>query len=203
MVLDGLAASDAREEIGQLVSALGRHDDRHVAPHGLVGGIAVESFGGGVPGGDGAIQRLADDGIVGRFDDGGQVPRGLVIFPTGDRAPVADGRLVAHAAPGSCVSQRPQAPSGGRGRGTPPPLLSPRFGYPNDAHTIPRALTSRIARPRSATTTESPSLPRPAWAPRAEETLAALGCSRSTMSCRPVHVDQRVAPACPTWRLLR
>ena len=37
--------------------------------------IAVEPFGGGIPTGDGPLQILADDGVVGRLDDCRQAQR--------------------------------------------------------------------------------------------------------------------------------
>ncbi len=52
-----------------LVDAFARNDERNVAAHRLLGGIAEETLGRAVPASDGAVERLADDGVIRRLDD--------------------------------------------------------------------------------------------------------------------------------------
>jgi hypothetical protein len=76
---DPLAPTDALEDAGNLVALHGRHKEADVTADGLLGGIAEDPLGPGVPARDGAVERLADDRVVGRFDDGGQAIAGLLV----------------------------------------------------------------------------------------------------------------------------
>ena len=56
--------------------------ERDVTAHGLLGGVAEQPLGGGVPALNDAVQRLADDGVLRRLDDrrqqaGGRQPAGI------------------------------------------------------------------------------------------------------------------------------
>ena len=62
-----------------------------MAAKGLLGRVPVEPFGARVPGGDGPIQRLADDGVVRRADDGCQLLRGFLRPPSLGDVPQPDG----------------------------------------------------------------------------------------------------------------
>ena len=61
-------------QLGQPVAG---EEQGHVAPDDLVRGVAVHPGGPPVPAGDRAVQRLAEDGVIGRLDDcrqpGGQL----------------------------------------------------------------------------------------------------------------------------------
>jgi len=56
---------------------IGRNQDVDAASNDLLGGVLVKSLGARVPAHDDAVERLADDRVVGRLDDCGQMPRGL------------------------------------------------------------------------------------------------------------------------------
>ena len=84
----GLQAGD---DLVLLRDAIGRDDERDVAADGLCGGVAEEALGGGVPALDDAVERLADDGVVGRFDDRRQQARGQELAAPA-RAPGAAAR---------------------------------------------------------------------------------------------------------------
>ena len=67
---------------------LGRDQHLHRLADGLLSAVAKQGLGGPVPVGDAAVQGLADDGVVGRLDDGGQPgPLGLDLV---DRRHVAE-----------------------------------------------------------------------------------------------------------------
>ena len=48
-------------------------------PMASVGGVAEHALGRPVPGRDGAVQVLADDGVVRRLDDSGEMAKGDVV----------------------------------------------------------------------------------------------------------------------------
>src|SRR5262249_61536117 len=52
--------------------AVGGDDEGDVPPHGLLGGEAEQTLGGGGPALGDAVQRLANDGVGRRLDNGGQ-----------------------------------------------------------------------------------------------------------------------------------
>jgi len=62
---------DAEEEVDALLFA-GPGEEGDGLADGLVGFVAEDASGGGVPGGDDAGQGHAEDGVVRGFDDGGQ-----------------------------------------------------------------------------------------------------------------------------------
>ena len=77
-VLDPLAAAEPVQDVALLVQPLGRDDQGDRPADGLGGGVAEEPLGPGVPRPDDAVERLADDRVVGRLDDGGQPRLGLL-----------------------------------------------------------------------------------------------------------------------------
>ena len=54
----------------------GGNDERDMAADGLLGRVTEQPLGAGVPALNDAVERLADDGIVGRFDDRREQPGG-------------------------------------------------------------------------------------------------------------------------------
>ena len=75
-VSDGLAGPDAGEDHVLLGLAIGRNDHANRLADGFSRGVAEHALGGPIPGSDDAVQVLADDGVVGRFDDSGEVAKG-------------------------------------------------------------------------------------------------------------------------------
>src|SRR3954451_12920074 len=65
VLMDPLALADPVEDAADLGAPLLRDDEVDMPPDGLFRGIAEQALCGPVPGGDNAIERLADDGIVG------------------------------------------------------------------------------------------------------------------------------------------
>src|SRR5215472_5359346 len=78
-VLNALAAKDAGDNVVLLRVAVFGDDEGDVAADGFFGAIAEDSLGGFVPTGDHAIERDADDDVVGRVDDGGEKIAGLIV----------------------------------------------------------------------------------------------------------------------------
>ena len=70
---DALAAPQAIEDLRHFVGPLGGDDHVDRAPDRLARGVAVEPLGAGVPARDHAVERGADDGVVGVLDDGGEL----------------------------------------------------------------------------------------------------------------------------------
>src|ERR1700759_659542 len=77
-MVDALATSDARQDSALLVLAVVRNDDRDGLPDRLRGRVAENPLRTAVPAGDDAVQVLADDRIVARFDDGGEPAKSLL-----------------------------------------------------------------------------------------------------------------------------
>ncbi len=73
VMLHGLAAADARDDFGFLVGAVGRDELRDIPADDLARGIAKDPFGAPVPADNGAVEPLADDGVVRGLDDRGQL----------------------------------------------------------------------------------------------------------------------------------
>jgi hypothetical protein len=69
-VIDPLAALNARQYSRLLVDALRRDQDGHRLAGGFLGRIAEHALGAAIPGLDDAVEILADNGVVGRLDDG-------------------------------------------------------------------------------------------------------------------------------------
>ena len=78
-MVDDLAAADAGQHVVLLRVPLQGNDQLDVVADGLRRAVAEHPLGGAVPAGDDAVERLADDRVVGRVDDGGQ-PRALDVF---------------------------------------------------------------------------------------------------------------------------
>jgi hypothetical protein len=84
-MLDALAAPRAREDVGEFTRALRRDDEGDGAADDILGRVAVEALGGRVPARHRAVERLADDGVGGGLDDGGQpLARDLGLAAVGD-----------------------------------------------------------------------------------------------------------------------
>ena len=84
-MLDPLAGLQAGDDPIFLGDAFGRDDQRDVAADRLVGRVAEETLGGGVPALNDAVERLADDRVIRGFDDRREQPgreqlAGLVLF---------------------------------------------------------------------------------------------------------------------------
>src|SRR5208282_4640981 len=62
----------------RFVLALGWRELSHRRAHGLLGGVAVEKFGGAIPTGDGAIGTGAVNRVTGIFDDGCHLAGGAI-----------------------------------------------------------------------------------------------------------------------------
>ena len=78
-------AAEPLQDRALLVQPLRRDDQGDRLADGLVGRVAEEPLGPGVPRADDAVERLADDGVVGRLDDGRQPRPGLLgPLPLGD-----------------------------------------------------------------------------------------------------------------------
>jgi len=79
-VVDALAAPNAVEDAGLFVAALGRdqHSDR--LSDCLLGRVAEQPLRSGVPAVDDALEVLADDCVVGKFDDARE-PIGIFVGP--------------------------------------------------------------------------------------------------------------------------
>ena len=84
-VLDPLPAAEPLQDRGLLVLPLRRDDQGDRPADGLLGRVAEQPLGPGVPDRDDAVERLADDGVLGRLDDGRQPRLGLLgPLPVGD-----------------------------------------------------------------------------------------------------------------------
>ena len=64
-MLDPLALADTVEDVVDFGAPVRRDDDVDAAADRLGGRIAEQALGGAVPAGDGAVERLGDDGVVG------------------------------------------------------------------------------------------------------------------------------------------
>ena len=71
-MVDALAAAQAAEDVALLVAQLRRHDQVDRLADRLFRGPSEQPLRALVPGGDDAVERLADDGVFGRRDDGGE-----------------------------------------------------------------------------------------------------------------------------------
>src|SRR5207302_6117732 len=69
VVVDALASAQALEDGHELVGVVGWNEDRDIASDRFFGPVAVDALGPPVPTDDGAVERLADDRVVRRFDD--------------------------------------------------------------------------------------------------------------------------------------
>ena len=70
VVVDLLAAADPVQDLRHVLDELGRHEHRDVPADDLLGRVAEDSLGPPVPARDDAVERLRDDDVVGRLDDG-------------------------------------------------------------------------------------------------------------------------------------
>ena len=79
-MLDPFPAAEPLQDRPLLVVSLRRDDQGDRLADRLVGRVTEKALGPGVPRSDDAVERLADDRVLGRFDDGGQ-PRADLLGP--------------------------------------------------------------------------------------------------------------------------
>jgi hypothetical protein len=72
---DVLAPGDPGQDRALVLVQVGRDQGEHGGANHLRGRVPEDPLGGGVPGQDGAVERLADDGLVRGFDDCGEPRR--------------------------------------------------------------------------------------------------------------------------------
>src|SRR5690349_2822738 len=82
-MVDALAGAQAPEDFRLLVLTLGRNENGDGLADHLFGGVAENARGTFIPGDDDAVERLADDGIVRRRNDGSQSAAQLFRVPDG------------------------------------------------------------------------------------------------------------------------
>src|SRR5882724_5261429 len=75
---DRFAFGDTTENVSFLGPTIRWQQHIHVTADGFGDGIAEDAFGAGIPAGDDAVEGLANDGVVGGFDDGGQAEIGAM-----------------------------------------------------------------------------------------------------------------------------
>jgi hypothetical protein len=73
VVVDAFTAADARENSRLLVEQIRRNQDGDRPADDLRGFVSEQALGSAIPGPDDSIEILADDGVVGGFDDRGEV----------------------------------------------------------------------------------------------------------------------------------
>ena len=71
-MVEALAATNASDDAGLFVPTIAGDDQSDVLADGFFGEVAENAFGALVPTGDDAVEGLADNGIVGGVDDGGE-----------------------------------------------------------------------------------------------------------------------------------
>jgi hypothetical protein len=71
-VVDAFAATKARDDAGLFAPAIAGNNQSDVLAYGFLGEVAEYPFGALVPAGDDSVEGLADNGIVGGVDDGGE-----------------------------------------------------------------------------------------------------------------------------------
>src|SRR5581483_8774182 len=76
-VIHALAAPELREHLVLFGVPLGGNDERDVTADRFCRRPSEQTLGGPVPGGDDAVECLADDDVVGRLDDGGEPGPGV------------------------------------------------------------------------------------------------------------------------------
>ncbi len=74
---DGLAVEDVGEDVHLFFAPIRRNEHLHRLAENLFRGVSEQVAGSPVPRRDPAVERLADDRVVGRFDDGREAPAGL------------------------------------------------------------------------------------------------------------------------------
>ena len=72
---------------GHFFPSTGRRQDRDVPADALLRGVAVEALGARVPARDRAVERDADDRVVGRLNDGGEARMILLGLGSGSQRP--------------------------------------------------------------------------------------------------------------------
>jgi hypothetical protein len=68
-VFDALATSQPRQHVLFFAPAIFRNDEKDRLPDGLLRGVSEQPLGAFIPRGNHAVERLGDDGVVGRLDD--------------------------------------------------------------------------------------------------------------------------------------
>ena len=88
VILDPLAATDLLEDAANLRAPVRRDQDVDGSADRFDRNVAEQPLGGPVPGGDGAVERFGDDGVVGGFDDRAEKALALgVVAALGSRLP--------------------------------------------------------------------------------------------------------------------
>ena len=72
VVVYAVARCDAADEDALLVQPIRRNEDRDGPSKRLLGRVSKETLCGVIPTCDRAVERLADDGVVGRLDNSGE-----------------------------------------------------------------------------------------------------------------------------------
>ena len=83
-VADALAPPDTLQDPDHVLGMVRRHQGGDGLADDLGGGVAQDPLGGLIPARDDPVERLADDGIVRRFDDGCQHRPRILGLPEGD-----------------------------------------------------------------------------------------------------------------------
>ena len=90
VLLDLLPAPEPLEDPGQVIGEIWRDEERDRAPDGLRGRVSIHPLCPSVPSQDRPVDVLADDGVVGGFDDRRQLPGSDLLAST--LADIADER---------------------------------------------------------------------------------------------------------------
>src|SRR5690348_5644482 len=77
-MVDALAATETAEDHVLLVQAVRRVDEGDRVSGRFGGGIAEDCFRAAVPAGDNPVEVLADDGVIGGFDDRREIGAGAL-----------------------------------------------------------------------------------------------------------------------------
>src|SRR3954462_7790077 len=76
-VIDALARTNSGEDHGLVALQFLRDDGEDGGADHLLTGVPEDAGGGGIPTGNGAGEVLADDGVIGGFDDRGEFTEAL------------------------------------------------------------------------------------------------------------------------------
>ena len=94
-VIHAAPGLETRDDLVLFGDAIVGNDQRDMAADGLLGGVPEQALGAGVPALNDAVERLPDDRVVRRFDDGGELARrqetaGVVALPAPPLGDVAE-----------------------------------------------------------------------------------------------------------------
>src|SRR5262245_66663282 len=77
-MINALSAPNALGDRALFVQTIRRDQDRNRLANGILRQVPVQPFGAAIPAGNDPIEVRADDGIVGRLDDGRELLRNLL-----------------------------------------------------------------------------------------------------------------------------